>query len=120
MYSFIKKADVKFINSLKTYAEFMLAATAILLFFITINETGTSTHAGILLLLPGVYFIVFMWLGWIRPWETGIALTLLGVVVILFLRGLPLRSFNWPIIGGALSITGLLFLLEGRKPHDEA
>jgi hypothetical protein len=56
-----------------------------------------------------------MWLGWARPLETGFALVLLGIIVIIFFGNVMNNPLAWTMMGSSVLITGALFLRAGWK-----
>ena len=106
---------MKLPNGLKIGAEVLLGATIIIMLYICINEISTGNQAGMLFLLPLAIFVVFMWLGWIRPLETGVGLALLGIIVFTFPENIVIDSIAWRTIGAPTLITGFLLLGSGWK-----
>lgn len=109
-------------QGLKIGAEILLGATVVILLMVSVNDLLTDNFAGIGLLVPAAVFVMFMWLGWIKPTETGLALVLLGAIVIAIFRKTMNFSIPWHIIGWSTLVTGLCLLWAGRKSdqnHDK-
>ena len=108
---------MKFASGLKIGAEALLGAIILMMLYISLNEIASGIKAGIGLLVPIAVFIMFMWLAWNWPWETGLSMVLLGVIVIIIFR----ITTSYPIIrltiGSLLMIAGLCLLGAGWKPR---
>jgi len=108
---------MKLTNGLKIGAEILLGATLTTLLIASLRETVIDDYVGIGLLVPAAVFAIFMWLGWIKPSETGLALVLLGTIVIVFFGNIADSPITWPMIGGSTLVAGLLLLGAGWKFH---
>jgi len=108
---------MKFANGLKIGAEILLAATFVILLIVSINDILAGNFAGTSLLVPAAVFAIFMWLGWIKPSETGLALVLLGAIVIIVFRNTTNSPIAWRTMGSSTLVTGLLLLGAGWKFH---
>jgi hypothetical protein len=96
-------------------AETLLIANVIIMINVSIKEIVAGNRIGIGLLVPIAIFAIFMWLGWTRPSETGLALVLLGALVIIFFGNVMNDPFAWMMMGSSVLITGSLFLGAGWK-----
>ena len=108
---------MKLANGLKIGAEILLGATFVILLIVSINDmlTGNFTSTG--LLVPAAVFAIFMWLGWIKPSETGLALVLFGAILIIVFRNIANSPSAWRMMGSSTLVTGLLLLGAGWKFH---
>jgi len=106
---------MKLIKRLKFWAEILLGITIILMLNVSLHEISTSNDAGIGFLIPITIYIAFMWLGWIKPLETGIALVLLGVTMFIFFRNIRGGQLSWFMMGGSTIFAGILLLGTGWK-----
>jgi hypothetical protein len=106
---------MKLAKNLKIGAETLLIANVVIMLYVSIKEIMAGNRIGIGLLVPIVIFAIFMWLGWARPLETGFALVLLGIIVIIFFGNVMNNPLAWTMMGSSVLITGALFLRAGWK-----
>lgn len=108
---------MKLTYKLKIGAEILLGATFVILLIVSMEDRIAGDYASIGLLVPAVVFAIFMWLGWIKPLETGLALVLLGAVVIIFFGNTINSPVAWFMMGGSTLVAGFLLLRAGWKLH---
>jgi hypothetical protein len=106
---------MKLAKNLKIGAETLLIANVVIMLYVSVKEIMASNRFGFGLLVPIVIFAIFMWLGWARPLETGFALVLLGIIVIIFFGNVMNDPLAWTMMGSSVLITGSLFLGAGWK-----
>ena len=69
---------VNIAKRLKVSAEILLAITVIIMIIVAIKVISLGDPIRLQLLLSTIFFVLFMWLGWIQPKVTGIGLICLG------------------------------------------
>ena len=102
---------------LKVSAEILLGSTVIIMIIVTIKILSQGNRTGTQLLLPSIFFVMFMWLGWMQPKLTGMGLIFLGLLAILLFGTLATDPFYWRLLGTPIFIAGLLFLGAGWNFH---
>ena len=101
------------VTRLKVGAEILLSITIIIMIIVAIKVISLGSSIGTQLLLTTVFFVMFMWLGWIQPKATGIALIVLGSIMLLFFSNLASNPESWNLFGSPILVAGLLFLGAG-------
>lgn len=99
---------------LKVSAEIVLILNVFILIIIAAHEISPGNTLRVQILLSSLFFVMFMWLGWLHPKPTGVALIVLGAVSIFF-TVYSGTYILWILFGVLTFVAGLLFLITGRR-----
>lgn len=100
----------------KVSAEIVLTLNVFILITTAAYGISLGNTLRVQILLSSLFFVMFMWLGWLHPKPTGIALIVLGTIFFLFTAFTGAYIF-WILFGVLTIIAGFLFLItSGRIP----
>ena len=105
------------VNRLKVIAEILLSITIIIMIIVAGKVISLGISIGVQILLSTLFFVMFMWLGWLQPKPTGIALIFLGSLILILFGNMVLKPDIWRWFGIPILIAGFLFLGAGWKFH---
>ena len=99
-------------KGLKVSAEIVLTLNIFFLIITAAHEISLGNSLRVQILLSSLFFVIFMWLGWLHPKPTGIALIVLGAIILFFITFTGTYMF-WILFGVLIIVAGFLFLITG-------
>ena len=99
---------------LKVSAEIALALNVFILIITATQGISLGNTLRVQILLSSLFFVMFMWLGWLHPKPTGIALIVLGAIFFFFAAFTGTYIF-WSLFGVITIVAGFLFLITGER-----
>lgn len=100
---------------LKVGAEILLSITVIIMIIVATKVISLGEPTGLQLLLSTVFFVMFMWLGWIHPKATGMGLIAIGLIAVAFFGSWASDPNSWRWFGSPILLAGLLFFGAGLE-----